>query len=53
MISLITKFNNESNKFSNQNNKNLARIELISAYNTTYTEKKLVKILSREAVMPK
>lgn len=49
----MTKFNNKSNKFSNQNNKNLARIGLIPAYNTNYTKKKLVKILSREAVMSK
>lgn len=53
IMNLITRLNNELNKFFDQNNKNSIRIELIPTYSTTYTKEKLVRILNREAIIPK
>lgn len=55
------KTDNESNnksdekfdKVFDQNNTPLARTVFILAYNITYNRKKLVRILSREIVLPK
>lgn len=47
------KSNDKFDKTSDQNNKGPISVQLIPAYSITYAKKKLVRILSKEIIIPK